>query len=149
MIITHADTPSVEYASQSSRQSSSSSRAQDAFGMLVKKKKKNVSIDPVAYSPSLAGPSSAMSSGSAQSGVASPKRSWFGNLFSFKPASVTVNSHQNVSASRDLARKVLGELGVRSATVEIDGMRALKCRFDDVVGMSILHSLPVQFKKDC
>ena len=142
MIITHADTPSVEYASQSSRQSSSSSRAQDAFGMLVKKKKK-VSIDPVAYSPSLAGPLSAMSSHSATSGqsasaygssVASPKRSWFGNLFSFKPPAVTVASHQNISASREMARKVLGELGVRSETVEIDGMRALKCRFEDVVG---------------
>lgn len=110
--------------------------------MLVKKKKK-VSIDPVAYSPSLAGPLSAMSSHSATSGqsasaygssVASPKRSWFGNLFSFKPPAVTVASHQNISASREMARKVLGELGVRSETVEIDGMRALKCRFEDVVG---------------
>ncbi|KAI9635899.1 serine/threonine-protein kinase [Dioszegia hungarica] len=137
IIINHADTPSVDQASFASRQSQASSgfsaHRQDAFGML--KKKKKVTIDPVAYSPSQSGPQTGGSSAGPSSGSrsdSSPKRSWFNNLFSFKPAPATLLSHANIGDTRDAVKRTLAELGVRVAVVEIDGLRGLKCKFDDI-----------------
>jgi len=84
--------------------------------------------------PSLSGPSSANST---SSGI-SPKRSWFNNLFSFKPAAFTLMSSDNIGNTRERAKKLLSGMGVRVEIVEVDGLRALKCRYDDVKGESLL-----------
>ncbi len=34
--------------------------------------------------------------------------------------------------TREAVKRVLAELGVKVAVVEIDGLRGLKCKFDDV-----------------
>ncbi|WVW81960.1 hypothetical protein I302_103963 [Kwoniella bestiolae CBS 10118] len=112
-------------------------RGSDGFGML-KKKIKNVSIDPVPYGHNgndLLGPPSAtpsFASGSSSINGISPKRSWFNNLFSFKAPSFTLLAQDNISSTRDRVRKILNEQNVRVALVEIDGVRGLKCRLDDV-----------------
>ncbi|KAK4686868.1 serine/threonine-protein kinase HSL1, negative regulator of Swe1 kinase, partial [Tremellales sp. Uapishka_1] len=146
VVIDHADMPSsdVNMSSWGSKQSGfSAGRSQDGFGMLKKKKKgtsflnslafsgvliavlRSVTIDPIPYSSDLQGPSSAGS-------TSSPKRSWFNNLFSFKPATCTLLSHDNIGNTRDKAKRLLVDLGVRVAIVEVDGLRALKCRLDEV-----------------
>lgn len=138
VVIDNADVPASD-SSWGSRQSGFSAHrnAQDAFGML-KKRVRKVSIDPVPYSADLAGPASAISNFSSHSASSptstsnSPKRSWFNNLFSFKPASCTVLCQDNVANARERTKRALHDLGVRVALVEIDGLRALKCRLDEV-----------------
>ena len=85
----------------------------------------DLNIEPVPFSPSLSGPSSA------GSGI-SPKRSWFNNLFSFKAPSFTLVSSDNIGNTRDKAKKVLAGISVRVEVVEFDGIRGLKCRYDEV-----------------
>ena len=143
VVIDDADVPASD-SSWGSRQSGFSAHrnAQDAFGML-KKKKKVTTIEPVPWMPNLSGPPTGGSTFSAMTGatgatasssvgVNSPKRSWFNNLFSFKPASCTLLSHDNVANTRERTKRALGDLHVRVAVVEIDGLRALKCRLDEV-----------------
>jgi serine/threonine-protein kinase HSL1 (negative regulator of Swe1 kinase) len=65
------------------------------------------------------------------------KRSWFGNLFKFKPASYQLLSVYDFTASRDECRRLLMGLGVQ-VTVENTGY--LRCRFDEFRGMSQRHS---------
>lgn len=45
-------------------------------------------------------------------------------------------SSDNIGNTREHAKKLLGGMGVRTETVEIDGLRALKCRYEDVKGIS-------------
>jgi serine/threonine-protein kinase HSL1 (negative regulator of Swe1 kinase) len=85
-----------------------------------------VTIEPVSFSPDLSGASLSSTSGP------SPKRSWFNNLFSFKPAPCTLVSHLNISETRERTKKLLAGMNVRTAVVEIDGLRGLKCRVDEV-----------------
>lgn len=108
----------------------SANRGQDAFGMLKRRKKNLLHIEPTPFMPSLSGPSSATSTSSS----VSPKRSWFNNLFSFKPASFTLMSSDNIGNTRERAKKLLSSIGCRVEIVELDGLRALKCRYDDVKG---------------
>ena len=148
VMIDNADAP-VSDSSWGSKQSGFSAHrnAQDAFGMLKKRKKGEqspahdpwtvltaVTIDPVPYSSEFAGPPTGASafSTSSTSTVSSPKRSWFNNLFSFKPASCTLLSRDNVANTRDKTRRALLDLGVRVSIAEVDGLRALKCRLDEV-----------------
>ncbi|WRT63695.1 uncharacterized protein IL334_000618 [Kwoniella shivajii] len=112
-------------------------RGSDGFGML-KKKSKTVSIDPVPFGgnndllgPASATPSFASTSGGSMNGI-SPKRSWFNNLFSFKAPACTLLAHDNISSTRDRVRKILTDQGVRVALVEMDGIRGLKCRLDEI-----------------
>lgn len=138
VMIDNADVP-VSDSSWGSKQSGFSAHrnAQDAFGRLKKRNKKQVSIDPVPYSSELSGPStgasafSTMSAGSAIS-TSSPKRSWFNNLFSFKPASCTLLCRDNIGNTRERTRRALIDLGVQVTVAEIDGLRGLKCRLDEV-----------------
>lgn len=139
VLIDNADVPASDssWGSKQSGFSAHRNNAQDAFGRLKKRNKKQVTIDPVPYSSELSGPStgasafSTMSTGSAIS-VSSPKRSWFNNLFSFKPASCTLLCRDNVANTRERTRRALMDLGVRVAICEIDGVRGLKCRLDEV-----------------
>ncbi|WWC66693.1 uncharacterized protein I206_100597 [Kwoniella pini CBS 10737] len=112
-------------------------RGSDGFGML-KKKVKNVSIDPVPFGgkndllgPPSATPSFASTSGGSINGI-SPKRSWFNNLFSFKAPSFSLLAQDNISSTRDRVRRILNSQNVRVALVEIDGIRGLKCRQDEI-----------------
>lgn len=93
-------------------------RAADGFGMLKKRRKTTSgAIENIA-------PISSHTPTEPQ-----VKRSWFNNLFSFKPASrsVQVKSH-SVHDARDKVRKVLENHGVRANVTDIDGQRGLKCR---------------------
>ncbi|WWD09084.1 hypothetical protein V865_007204 [Kwoniella europaea PYCC6329] len=128
-------------------------RGSDGFGML-KKKVKNVTIDPVPFGSGgndLLGPPSAtpsFASGSSSINGISPKRSWFNNLFSFKAPSFTLLAQDNISSTRDRVRRILNEQQVRVALVEIDGVRGLKCRLDDVKDLSASNGVQrgIRFK---
>ncbi|WVR03489.1 hypothetical protein IAU60_000480 [Kwoniella sp. DSM 27419] len=143
VIIDSTDMPSTDVSISSWSTKSSgfrAHRAQDGFGRL-KKKVKSVSIDPVPYSAKgdLLGPPSASSaassfasSSSSSPAGPSPKRSWFNNLFSFKAPACTLLAHDNISSTRDRVKKILNDNNVRVALVEMDGIRGLKCRLDEV-----------------
>ncbi|WWC85951.1 uncharacterized protein L201_000821 [Kwoniella dendrophila CBS 6074] len=160
VIIDSSDTATDPSISSWSTKSSGfrAHRATDGFGML-KKKVKNVSIDPVPYGSSssrgsngndLLGPPSATPSfasgsssvgGGSMNGI-SPKRSWFNNLFSFKAPSFTLLAQDNISSTRDRVRRILNEQNIKVALVEIDGVRGLKCKLDEVreYGSASSHS---------
>ena len=136
--------------------------SQDGFGMLKKRKKGEsrcfdpssipperskdaiadaplvgLTIDAVPFTPDFGGglhPNSYSPSMASSMSGPSPKRSWFNNLFSFKAPSCTLLSIDNISNTRDRSKKILTELGVRVAVAEIDGIRALKCRLDEIRG---------------
>ena len=131
VVINEADLPASDpsLTSWGSKQSGfSAHRGQDGFGML--KKKKRVTIDPVPYASDSSGPATASSGDSATS----PKRSWFNNLFSFKPPSCTLLSHDNIANTRERTRRMLGDLNVRVLVVELEGVLSLKCRLDEIRG---------------
>jgi serine/threonine-protein kinase HSL1 (negative regulator of Swe1 kinase) len=103
-----------------------------------------VSIEPVPWTPGFSGPATASSitssnyaastSAASSASTPSPKRSWFNNLFSFKPPTCTVLCHDSIANTREKTKRILDGQGVRVAVVEIDGVRGLKCRLDDVKG---------------
>ena len=136
---------SVNNESWASRQSGFSQHrtGQDGFGMLKRKKTKALSVEPVPFAPTFGSARSASPqpfafspSPSSSAGTPSPKRSWFNNLFSFKPPSCTLLSHDNVANTRDRSKRILIDLGVKLTVVEIDGIRALKCRVEEMKGQS-------------
>jgi hypothetical protein len=43
-------------------------------------------------------------------------------------------SSDNIGNTRERAKKLLNGMGVRVDIVEVDGLRALKCRYEDVKG---------------
>lgn len=93
-------------------------RSTDGFGMLKKRKKQSGPADPVAST--------------LPNSHSSPKHSWFGNLFSFKPASYDIIVPcPTVSDGRDIVRRCLMVAGVQVKIVEYDGCRALKCKILD------------------
>jgi len=72
------------------------------------------------------------SSGPATPPPQTPKRSWFGNLFSFKPASFDIIVQcPTVTDGRDIVHRCLSKQGVNVKVVEYDGMRGLKCKVAD------------------
>ncbi|BEJ16684.1 hypothetical protein CspHIS471_0600850 [Cutaneotrichosporon sp. HIS471] len=90
-------------------------RAADGFGML--KKRKKMSAEPVSSQPL---PDSMA------------KRSWFNNLFSFKPASceILVNS-RDVKEGLKRCRRVLEAQGVKIAETQFQ-QRGLRCKVAEV-----------------
>lgn len=50
-------------------------------------------------------------------------------------------SSDNIGNTREHAKKLLSGMGVRTEIVEVDGLRALKCRYEDVKGESLLLTL--------
>ncbi|OWT40678.1 serine/threonine-protein kinase [Cryptococcus neoformans] len=138
VIIENSELPSD--ASLSSWGSKSSGfkahRGLDGFGML---KKKKLSVESVPFSSGGLG-------SSATSPFNSPKRSWFNNLFNFKPATCTLLSRDNVSNTREKMRKILLSIGVRTAVTEIDGHKALKCRLDEVRDNGNVTTKGVRFR---
>lgn len=138
VIIENSELPSD--ASLSSWGSKSSGfkahRGLDGFGML---KKKKLSVEPVPFSSDSLG-------SSATSPFNSPKRSWFNNLFNFKPATCTLLSKDNLASTRERVRKILLSIGVRTAVTEIDGHKALKCRLDEVRDNGNVATKGVRFR---
>ncbi len=88
-------------------------------------------------------PAFSISEGSSSSFVSGqPKRSWFGNLFNFKPATFQLLSTRDPDETRDVCTKALELIGVHIAVIAApptqahvdDGWRGtavLKCHYDD------------------
>ncbi|WVQ80349.1 hypothetical protein IAT38_002454 [Cryptococcus sp. DSM 104549] len=136
VLIDNVEMPSDASVSSWGSKSSSGFRAHrglDGFGMLKKKKTAALSVEPTPFMPNLRGPGSAASNASSSG---SAKRSWFNNLFSFKPATCTLLSHDNLATTRERTRRVLMDLGVKTAVVDIDGHRAIKCRVEEARTMT-------------
>ncbi|KLO08050.1 Pkinase-domain-containing protein [Schizopora paradoxa] len=88
-------------------------------------------------------PAFSISEGSSSSFVSSqPKRSWFGNLFNFKPAAFQLLSMRDPDETRDACTKALEMIGVHIAVIATpaqsvvhadgwQGTATLKCHYDD------------------
>jgi hypothetical protein len=48
-------------------------------------------------------------------------------------------SSDNIGNTRERAKKLLNGMGVRVDIVEVDGLRALKCRYEDVKGEYLVY----------
>jgi serine/threonine protein kinase len=61
-----------------------------------------------------------------------PRRSWFGDVFKFKPTSFILLSVHDAYTSREECRRVLVGLGIRVTLAHADGLGVLKCKLDEV-----------------
>ncbi|TDL23777.1 Pkinase-domain-containing protein [Rickenella mellea] len=61
-----------------------------------------------------------------------PRRSWFGNLFKFKPASFQLLSVHDASTSRDECRRILASMGIRTVLAQAEEFGILKCKLDEI-----------------
>lgn len=62
----------------------------------------------------------------------SPKRTWLGNVFSFKPITYTLPSAHDVHTTRNECRRLLMRMDVRVVLEDSEGLGVLKCRLDEV-----------------
>ncbi|KAJ6591667.1 kinase-like domain-containing protein [Mycena vulgaris] len=62
----------------------------------------------------------------------SPKRTWLGNVFSFKPIAYKLSSTHDVHTTRNECRRLLMEMDVRVVLEDSEGLGVLKCRLDEV-----------------
>ncbi|KAF7796331.1 hypothetical protein EIP86_007508 [Pleurotus ostreatoroseus] len=83
------------------------------------------------HSPSSFSAYSGMSEGS-YFFSATPKRSWFGGIFRFGPASYQLYSTQDACATRQECRRILENMGVSVMLLQADGMGVLKCRLEEM-----------------
>jgi serine/threonine-protein kinase HSL1, negative regulator of Swe1 kinase len=79
-------------------------------------------------------PDIALSEASSFSVSSAPRKSWFANIFKFKPASLTIPSMLDESASRTAARRLLTNAGVNVVVTHSEEMRRtfLHCTLDEV-----------------
>jgi hypothetical protein len=75
------------------------------------------------FTPPSPSPSSPVSS--------SPKRSWFGNVFSFKPVTYTLFSKHDVRTTRNECRRLLMGMEVHVVLEDSEGLGVLKCYLDE------------------
>lgn len=108
----------------------SSHRAADGFGML--KKRKKMSTEPV--------------SSSQPSPESMAKRSWFNNLFSFKPQSceILVNS-RDVKEGLKRCQRTLEAQGVKVSEAQFQ-QRGLKCKVADTININGQSVKGVRFR---
>lgn len=62
----------------------------------------------------------------------SPKRSWLGNVFNFKPVTHTLSSIHDIHITRNECRRLLMRMDVRVVLEDAEGLGVLKCRLDEV-----------------
>ena len=81
-------------------------------------------------SPSSSGGSSA--DGGSYVFSSTPKRSWFGAVFRFGPATYQLLSTQDVAETRRECRQILESMGVSVMLTQTEGMGIFKCRLDEM-----------------
>ncbi|CAK5267567.1 unnamed protein product, partial [Mycena citricolor] len=61
----------------------------------------------------------------------SPKRTWFGHVFKFKPVTCSLESVHEFHVTKNECRRVLMGMDVRVVLEDADGGSVLRCRFDE------------------
>ncbi|KAJ9126161.1 hypothetical protein QFC24_002434 [Naganishia onofrii] len=122
-------------SSQSSRGSMGSKWA-DPTKLMRRKKSTVTQIEAIPFHPDLSGGlHSATSAYSATPGTPSPKRSWFQNLFNFKPQPFTLWSYESISTTANTVQRELTNYGVRIAVERLKDQTILRCKVNDMRGM--------------
>lgn len=103
-------------ASQSSRQSHGLMRKRSEN---FKQKKKALTIKPIPFGSASSAPNSSET----------PKRSWFQNLFNFKPAPYMLWSYESTSFTARVLQQNLTALRVKTATERLNDQTIIKCKF--------------------
>lgn len=70
----------------------------------------------------------------------SPKRSWFQNIFTFKPAPYTLWSYENISTTSGVVQRLLTSYGVRVAVERLEGLTVLRCKVDSMKSKFLVGS---------
>jgi serine/threonine-protein kinase HSL1, negative regulator of Swe1 kinase len=94
----------------------------------LKRKKTASSGQPTPFSPDLSGQSSNAA-----------KRSWFQNLFTFKPSPYTLWSYESISVTEHAIQRALLSYGVRVAVERLEGQVVLRCRWSGSKGWYLLR----------
>ncbi|KAJ7634098.1 kinase-like domain-containing protein [Mycena polygramma] len=63
--------------------------------------------------------------------ASSPKRTWLGNVFSFKPITYALSSTRDVYTTRNECRRLLMAMNVRVVLEDSEGLGVLKCRLEE------------------
>ncbi|RDB23720.1 Serine/threonine-protein kinase GIN4 [Hypsizygus marmoreus] len=61
-----------------------------------------------------------------------PKRSWLGNVFNFRSATLSLLSAHDVQTTRNECRRLLMAMNIRVILEGAEGLGVLRCRLDDV-----------------
>ncbi|KAE8231951.1 hypothetical protein CF326_g3020 [Tilletia indica] len=99
----------------------------------------------------LPSPNPSIMSGSSSIVAPSPKQSWFTGLFNWKPASYTLYSTENLSATTTECRRLLNSFGVRTILEDAESdlrVAVLKCvsaEVRDPSGTQVINK-PVRFR---
>ncbi|KAJ9118609.1 hypothetical protein QFC22_003829 [Naganishia vaughanmartiniae] len=135
-------------SSQSSR-GSMGSKWGDPTKLMRRKKSTVTQIEAIPFHPDLSGGlHSATSAYSSTPVTLSPKRSWFQNLFNFKPQPFTLWSYESISTTANTIQRELTNYGVRIAVERTKDQTILRCRVNDMRDQrgNVIFSKPVMFK---
>lgn len=83
-----------------------------------------------------------MTPGSRSSSHSSPKQSWFAGLFNWKPATCTLMSVENFSATHAETKRLLLSCGARVFVEDSENAGVLKCSLAEVRGAGVEVSAP-------
>lgn len=111
--------------------------------------KKKRSVGPLSPAFSDAGSSFTLPPPSPSSPISSsPKRTWLGNVFKFKPATYTLMSTHSIHTTRNECRRLLMGMDIRVILESSEGLGVLKCRLDEIKDPSGVMSVlkPVKFR---
>ncbi|KAJ9110869.1 hypothetical protein QFC19_001378 [Naganishia cerealis] len=134
-------------SSQSSRGSMTSKWA-DPSKLMRRKKSTVTQIEAIPFHPDLSGGLHSATSGYSTSATPSPKRSWFQNLFNFKPQPFTLWSYESISTTASTIQRELTNYGVRIAVERLKDQTILRCKVNDMRDQrgNIIFGKPVMFK---
>ena len=120
-------------SSQSSR-GSMTSRWADPSKLMRRKKSTVTQIEAIPFHPDLSGGAHSATSAYSTSTTPSPKRSWFQNLFNFKPQPFTLWSYESISTTASTVQRELTNYGVRIAVERLKDQTILRCKINEMRG---------------
>jgi serine/threonine-protein kinase HSL1 (negative regulator of Swe1 kinase) len=128
-------------SSQSSR-GSMTSRWADPSKLMRRKKSTVTQIEAIPFHPDLSGGAHSATSAYSTATTPSPKRSWFQNLFNFKPQPFTLWSFESISTTANTVQRELTNYGVRIAVERLKDQTILRCKINQMRGRS--RSVPLE-----
>lgn len=133
-VVIDADDAREGWQSSQSSRGSMTSRWADPSKLMRRKKSTVTQIEAVPFHPDLSGGMHSATSGYSTPATPSPKRSWFQNLFNFKPQPFTLWSYESISTTANTVQRELTNYGVRIAVERLKDQTILRCKINEMRG---------------
>ncbi|KAI5451312.1 serine/threonine-protein kinase gin4 [Naganishia albida] len=147
-VVIDADDAREGWQSSQSSRGSMTSRWADPSKLMRRKKSTVTQIEATPFHPDLSGGVHSATSGYSTPATPSPKRSWFQNLFNFKPQPFTLWSYESISTTANTVQRELTNYGVRVAVERLKDQTILRCKINEMKDSrgNLVFSKPVMFK---